>query len=57
MMLYNKSILKKTFFISGVKYMKNFIIFVCANFGKFYRFFHILIFKAFKGGSKGRALV
>ena len=50
MMLYNKSILKKTFFISGVKYMKNFIIFVCANFGKFYRFFHILIFKEFKRG-------
>ena len=37
--------------------MKNFIIFVCVNFGEFYRFFHILIFKAFKGGSKGGALV
>ena len=37
--------------------MKNFIIFFCVNFGNFYRFFHILILKAFKGGSKGRALV
>jgi hypothetical protein len=30
--------------------------FFCVNFGKFYRFFHLLIFKAFKGGSKGGAL-
>ena len=37
--------------------MNNFIIFFCVNFGKFYRFFHLLIFKAFKGGSKGMALV
>ena len=37
--------------------MKNFIIFLCVNFGIFYLFFHILIFKAFKGGSKGRAFV
>jgi hypothetical protein len=57
MMLYNKFILKTPFFISGMKYMKNFIIFFCVNFGNFYRFFHILIFKAFKGGSKGGALV
>jgi hypothetical protein len=30
--------------------MKNFIIFSCVNFGKFYRFFHILMFKEFKRG-------
>jgi hypothetical protein len=29
-----------------MKYMENFIIF-CVNFGKFYRFFHISIFKEF----------
>jgi hypothetical protein len=56
-MLYNKFILKNPFFISDVKYMKNFIDFFCVNLGNFYRFFHILIFKVFKGGSKGRALV
>jgi hypothetical protein len=33
-----------------MKYMKNFIIFFCVNFGNFYRFFHILIFKEFKRG-------
>ena len=34
--------------------MKNFIIF-CVNFGKFYRFFHKLIFKEFKRGEWGRS--
>jgi len=55
-MLYNKFICRKPFFISGIKYEKNFIIF-WVNFGKFYRFFYLFIFKAFKDGSKGIALV
>ena len=33
--------------LSRMKYMKNFIIFFCVNFGIFYRFFHKLIFKEF----------
>ena len=56
-MLYNKFILKNPFFISGMKNMKNFIIFL----GKFWDilpdFSKKKYFKAFKGRSKGLALV
>jgi len=61
MMLYNKNILKNCFYNEKflyVKYMKTKTLYIfCANLEKFYRFFPSLIFKAFEGGSKGRALV
>ena len=56
-MLYNEFIFKKNVFITGMKYMENFIILFLCKFWEFLPIFHILIFKAFKGGSKVGALV
>ena len=55
-MLYNKFILKTRFYNRFVIYEKLYNFFFGVNFGNFYRFFHILIFKALKEGGKGIAL-